>query len=112
MFEKVMRIQFFFLFLRTFLKNNQQNVIRLKNKSTNKPYWLSGFEKTLKILEKSLKKVLTFLYREHIIVNVAGEQRTRGGRECGSLAQLGERLPYKQDVGGSIPSTPILYVAQ
>ncbi len=24
----------------------------------------------------------------------------------GSLAQLGERLPYKQDVGGSIPSTP------
>ena len=30
----------------------------------------------------------------------------------GRLAQLGERLPYKQDVGGSIPSTPILYVAQ
>lgn len=30
----------------------------------------------------------------------------------GILAQLGERLPYKQNVGGSIPSTPILYVAQ
>ena len=27
----------------------------------------------------------------------------------GSLAQLGERLPYKQNVGGSIPSTPIFY---
>ena len=25
----------------------------------------------------------------------------------GGLAQLGERLPYKQDVGGSIPSTSI-----
>ena len=24
----------------------------------------------------------------------------------GRLAQLGERLPYKQDVGGSIPSMP------
>lgn len=24
----------------------------------------------------------------------------------GRLAQLGERLPYKEDVGGSIPSTP------
>ena len=27
----------------------------------------------------------------------------------GRLAQLGERLPYKQNVGGSIPSTPIVY---
>ena len=25
----------------------------------------------------------------------------------GRLAQLGERLPYKQEVGGSIPSPPI-----
>ena len=25
----------------------------------------------------------------------------------GGLAQLGERLPYKQNVGGSIPSTSI-----
>ena len=32
-----------------------------------------------------------------------------GGRRCGgygSLAQLGERLPYKQDVTGSSPVTP------
>ena len=28
----------------------------------------------------------------------------------GRLAQLGERLPYKQDVGGSIPSTPIFFM--
>src|SRR5438034_7445302 len=27
--------------------------------------------------------------------------------EPGRLAQLGERLPYKQEVGGSIPSPPI-----
>ena len=27
-------------------------------------------------------------------------------RNYGRLAQLGERLPYKQDVGGSIPSSP------
>ena len=26
----------------------------------------------------------------------------------GRLAQLGERLPYKQDVGGSIPSSPTM----
>jgi hypothetical protein len=26
----------------------------------------------------------------------------------GRLAQLGERLPYKEDVGGSSPSSPIL----
>jgi hypothetical protein len=27
---------------------------------------------------------------------------------CGRLAQLVERLPYKEDVGGSSPSSPIL----
>ena len=27
----------------------------------------------------------------------------------GSLAQLGERLPYKQDVTGSSPVTPTIY---
>ena len=30
------------------------------------------------------------------------------GRPFGRLAQLGERLPYKQEVGGSIPSPPML----
>ena len=27
----------------------------------------------------------------------------------GRLAQLGERLPYKQNVGGSIPSAPTIF---
>lgn len=38
--------------------------------------------------------------------------RKKKFKKRGGLAQLGERLPYKQNVGGSIPSTPILYVAQ
>ena len=29
----------------------------------------------------------------------------------GRLAQLGERLPYKQEVGGSIPSPPMVLQA-
>lgn len=28
----------------------------------------------------------------------------------GRLAQLGERLPYKQNVGGSIPSSPTIFI--
>ena len=32
-----------------------------------------------------------------------------GGVTNGRLAQLGERLPYKQDVGGSSPSSPTKY---
>ena len=28
----------------------------------------------------------------------------------GRLAQLGERYPYKVDVGGSIPSTPTIFL--
>ncbi len=28
----------------------------------------------------------------------------------GRLAQLGERLPYKEDVGGSSPSSPISFL--
>jgi hypothetical protein len=35
---------------------------------------------------------------------LAGEPAFPGGP--GRLAQLGERLPYKQEVGGSIPSPP------
>ena len=30
----------------------------------------------------------------------------------GRLAQLGERLPYKQDVGGSIPSPPTIFLSK
>src|SRR6187431_334944 len=34
------------------------------------------------------------------------------GRPFGRLAQLGERLPYKQEVGGSIPSPPMLTICR
>ena len=33
--------------------------------------------------------------------------RCRAFFYCGGLAQLGERLPYKQDVSGSIPLTSL-----
>ena len=29
--------------------------------------------------------------------------------KIGRIAQLGERLPYKQDVGGSSPSSPTIF---
>lgn len=32
--------------------------------------------------------------------------RKKKFKKRGGLAQLGERLPYKQNVGGSIPSAP------
>ena len=32
-------------------------------------------------------------------------------KSLGRLAQLVERLPYKQNVGGSIPSAPTIYNA-
>jgi hypothetical protein len=41
------------------------------------------------------------------------QERARRGRRMGQaalgrLAQLGERLPYKEDVGGSSPSSPTI----
>ncbi len=47
-----------------------------------------------------LKLTLTLGYYFVIISHVS--------RDNGRLAQLGERLPYKQDVGGSIPSSPTI----
>ena len=38
---------------------------------------------------------------------VVGSSPTRGAN--GRLAQLGERLPYKQNVSGSIPLAPTIY---
>ena len=35
--------------------------------------------------------------------------RQRSLRECGSLAQLGEHLPYKQRVTGSSPVVPTIF---
>lgn len=53
---------------------------------------------------KNQKKVLTNTEKYDIIIFV--------GVERGRLAQLGERLPYKQDVGGSIPSSSTNFLAQ
>ena len=41
----------------------------------------------------------------HVPVRVGRRQATR----YGGLAQLGEHLPYKQRVGGSIPSSSTIY---
>lgn len=38
------------------------------------------------------------------------ESRTLPGCEYGGLAQLGEHLPYKQRVGGSIPSSSTIFI--
>ena len=50
---------------------------------------------------RGFEPLLGRCYRSTIIV----------GRFQGRLAQLGERLPYKQDVGGSSPSMPIIHKA-
>ena len=50
-----------------------------------------------------LKKVLTIVILSAIIFIVVTVIIN------GSLAQLGERLPYKQDVTGSSPVTPTTY---
>ena len=55
--------------------------------------------------KKISKKVLTFLKSHSIIIYVV----TRGQQQRGSLAQLGEHLPYKQRVTGSSPVTPTTY---
>ena len=39
------------------------------------------------------------------------ESRTLPGLQNGGLAQLGEHLPYKQRVGGSIPSSSTIFIA-
>ena len=48
------------------------------------------------------------------LYRLQGSQAREQGRLCGGLAQLGERLPCKQEVSGSIPliSTPHGSLAQ
>ena len=52
------------------------------------------------------KKVLTNVLFSVIIIFVVDQ--TIKKEQNGSLAQLGERLPYKQDVTGSSPVTPTI----
>ena len=48
---------------------------------------------------------------EHYVrdVGAAGSNPVIPTKKYGSLAQLGERLPYKQDVTGSSPVTPTTF---
>ena len=48
--------------------------------------------------------MLTFIEKHSIIYIVA--ERYIKGDVCGSIAQLGEHLPYKQGVTGSSPVVP------
>ena len=54
------------------------------------------------------KKVLTFFLSHSIIIYVVRTATNESllKRQNGSLAQLGEHLPYKQRVTGSSPVTP------
>ena len=58
-------------------------------------------EKFLKIFHFPLASLLGFRFNRFFVAATAGTKKKRG---C--LAQLVERLPYKQNVGGSTPSTP------
>ncbi len=60
-------------------------------------------EKTLKKLKKVLKKVLTNRTRYDIIFKSSQDNAN------GSIAQLGEHLPYKQRVIGSSPIVPTIW---
>jgi hypothetical protein len=57
------------------------------------PTWVTNFGPLVKRLRQRPFTALTGV-------------RVPYGSPSGRLAQLGERLPYKQDVGGSIPSSP------
>ena len=61
------------------------------------------FAKTSKIEKKSVDKVKKVCYNNQCC------WPTQQVSANGSLAQLGERLPYKQDVTGSSPVTPTKY---
>ena len=60
----------------------------------------------MKKIKKTFKKVLTNENDCDIIIHVASEKRLANGKissQHGSIAQLGEHLPYKQRVIGSSP---------
>ena len=63
-------------------------------------------EKTRKNKEKISKKVLTNQNGYDII------SKSPQGKTHGSIAQLGEHLPYKQGVTGSSPVVPTIYLRE
>lgn len=60
-----------------------------------------GSKNFLKFFNFPLASLLGFRFNRFFVAATAGTKKKRG---C--LAQLVERLPYKQNVGGSTPSTP------
>ena len=65
--------------------------------------------KALKFLEKNQKKCLTKWGFVCIMNHVAEVSNTESAN--GSIAQLGEHLPYKQEVTGSSPVVPTINMA-
>ena len=66
---------------------------------------LERSKKIIKTFEKTFKKVLTNKKHCDILIPVARETNP-SDRVNGSIAQLGEHLPYKQRVIGSSPIVP------
>ena len=68
---------------------------------------LERSKKIIKTFEKTFKKVLTNKKHCDILIPVARETNP-SDRVNGSIAQLGEHLPYKQRVIGSSPIVPTI----
>ena len=65
------------------------------------------FESNVKKIKNIFKKMLTYVL-EYDIILLLLRKSTVDGR----IAQLGEHLPYKQEVIGSIPIAPTIYMAR
>ena len=85
-------------------------VCKIIKKAYVKPAFLDILPKNKKN-KKNLRKGLTNGFLFDIILTVA-ERLLTGLSEHGSIAQLGEHLPYKQRVIGSSPVVPTSAQAQ
>ena len=64
---------------------------------------MSKKEKTLKKVKKVLDKLKKICYNKEVVARVMMRN--------GSIAQLGEHLPYKQRVTGSIPVVSTIWLS-
>ena len=67
-------------------------------------YWPVGQARSGIIMEKFLEHYKRLRHRP--FTAVSGVRFPHRSPSYGRLAQLGERLPYKQNVSGSIPLAP------
>ena len=88
-----------------------QNDGKMGLKIRRKSHFLR-FCKKIKKFQKSLKKVLTNRKSCDKILITQGRVPEAIENECGSIAQLGEHLPYKQRVIGSSPIVPTILMAR